>query len=384
MKYMITDAVKEQIDAYITHLIDGSSAESPLWNIEKIRSGKPNKWNYIDGCMMTAELALYDITGDRKYLDAADSFLGWFVEEDGTIRTYDLETFNLDNIKPGTSLLRLYTLTGKKKYRKAADILRRQLDAQPRTEAGNFWHKKIYPYQVWLDSLYMAQPFYMEYETRFNKMYCCEDSIRQFRTVEDVMKDPETGLYFHGYDESRQMYWADPKTGCSPSFWLRSLGWFLAALTDTAEATDESLYYEFRSLTKMLKDVVEAMLRWQGEDGMFCQVVTRPGDEGNYPETSGTALFAYAVLKAVRLGYLPERFREPAMRAFDGIVRRYLTTDENGTLQLGGICLVAGLGGADRRDGTPAYYYSEPVVVNEAKGTAPFILAYTEILRLQD
>lgn len=367
---------------YIEYLLAHSDAQHPMWNIEHIRSGKPNKWNYIDGCMVTAVLALYDITGDEKYLRFADDFVGWYVQEDGSILTYCAEEHNLDNINPAKNLFSLYAHTGREKYRKAMDTVRAQLDTMPRTRAGSFWHKEIYPWQVWLDGLYMAQPFYMQYETVFNRMRGCRDSFEQFARVEKYMRDPATGLYYHGYDESRAMYWADPVTGCSPNFWLRALGWFTVALVDTLEVMDEQLYYEYRKLQAVLRALADALLPWQHESGMFYQVVDQGQAEGNYLETSGTALIAYGLLKAVRLGYLPPKYRPFAEKAFYGTTQRYLSQDENGRPRLGGICLVAGLGGAQHRDGSLAYYFSEPVVENEAKGVAPLLLAYTELLRI--
>lgn len=367
---------------YFDSLLEQSDAQNPAWNIEKIRSGQPNKWNYIDGCMITAALALHEITGEAKYLRFADDFVGWFVQEDGSIKTYDAQEYNLDNVNSGKNLFALYRLTGREKYRRAMDTVRAQLDTMPRTKAGNFWHKQIYPWQVWLDGLYMAQPFYMEYETLYNEMQGCRDSFVQFQNVHRLLRR-EDGLYCHGYDESRQMYWANPETGRSPNCWLRALGWYAAGLVDTLQVMDEQLYYEYRTLQTILRQLVDAMLPWQAPDGMFFQVVDKPEAKGNYLETSGSALFAYAVLKAVRLGYLPGKYRAFAEKAFYGTLQRYLTQDASGTLSLGGICLVAGLGGAQRRDGSLAYYFSEPVLANEAKGVAPTLLAYTEILRIK-
>jgi unsaturated rhamnogalacturonyl hydrolase len=380
---MISQETDEKIRKYLDYLLENSSAESPMWNKEKILSGSPNKWNYIDGCMISAVLSMYELTKDEKYLKFADAFDGWFVQEDGSIKTYDPEEKNLDNLNAARNLYTLYQLTGKEKYRKAMDTARRQLEIQPRTKAGNFWHKQIYPNQVWLDGLYMAQPFFMQYETELNGMRGCQDSFHQFQNVERLMRDPKTGLYYHGYDESRQSKWSDPDTGCSQSFWLRSMGWFMASLVETDAVMHEALYYEYRYLQHMLKDVADAVLKVQDESGMFYQVMDRPEDDGNYLETSGTALIAYALLKGSRLGYLSERYADAGEKAFQGIVDKYLKINEDGTINLGGICLVAGLGGEDRRNGTPAYYYSEPVVENEAKGTAPFILAYTEIIKRQ-
>lgn len=369
------------LDKYIDFLLENSDASSPMWNIEQIRSGHKNKWNYIDACMISAYLELYEIKRDKKYLNFCDDFVSAFVNEDGSINTYDIEEYNIDNIRPGKNLFKLFELTGKKKYRKAMDTVYSQLKTMPRTDEGNFWHKKIYPYQVWLDGLYMAQPFYMEYETKYNRMRFCIDSFSQFENVERIMKDTNTGLYYHGYDESRQSLWCDKKTGLSKNFWLRSIGWFILSLVDTALAIDESLYYEFRRLQEMLYNLANDLLKFQDESGMFYQLVDRKDDKDNYLETSGSALISYAFLKAVRNKLLPKRFEDIGKMIFDGILDRYLCV-EGEELSLGGICLVAGLGGKENRDGSAEYYYSEPVVKNEAKGVAPLLMAYTEIIRL--
>ncbi|MCR4597657.1 MAG: glycoside hydrolase family 88 protein [Acetatifactor sp.] len=379
----MTRETDHQIQEYFEYLLQNSDAEHPMWNKELVRSGKQNKWNYIDGCMITAILALYEITGDEQYFLFAKRFVDAFVQEDGTIRTYDVKEYNLDNINTASNLFFLYEKTGEEKYKKALDLVRSQLDDMPRTKEGSFWHKAIYPNQVWLDGLYMAEPFYMHYETAFRKMGNSQDVLKQFQNVEKHMKDPATGLYYHGYDESREMYWANPETGCSANFWLRSIGWFTLALVETAQATDETLYFEKRYFQKLLENLIDALIPYQDESGMFYQVVNRADAQGNYLETSGTALIAYAILKAVRLGFLMPRYRVIGEKAFQGIADKYLSKNEDGTLKLSGICLVAGLGGKTHRDGSLEYYLSEPVVENEAKGVAPFLLAYTEMLRIE-
>ena len=288
---------------------------------------------------------------------------------------------HLDPLEESAAAALMEVYSAQKKYRKAIDLIRSQLETQPRTKEGNFWHKDIYPWQVWLDGTYMAQPFYMEYETRFNKMQGCIDSYKQFMNIRRHMRDPKTGLYYHGYDESRAMYWADPETGCSPNFWLRAMGWFMVAMVDVLERMDEQLYNEYRGIQAMLKQTIEDVHKFQDEEtGMFWQVMDHPGVEGNYLETSGTALFAYAVLKGVRLGLLPKRMAAWAEKAFYGTCDKYLSKNPDGSLQLDGICLVAGLGGKDHRDGSLAYYFSEPVVCNDAKGVGPLVLAYTEMI----
>ena len=375
-------ATEQLLDEYIDYLMDHSDSEHPAWNLEMIRSGKCNKWNYIDGCMITGILELYEITGEARFLDFADRFLSGFVEEDGRIRTYDPEEYSLDNVNPGKNLFPLYDLTGKEKYRKAIELVRSQLSTMPRTPEGNFWHKLIYPNQVWLDGIYMALPFYMEYEKRFDAQKDCQDIYRQIANVEIRMRDSKTGLYYHGYDASRKMYWADPDTGCSPNFWLRAEGWFILGLVDVLEIMkDLPMQAESVHLQHMLLDLARALSKYQDPSGLWYQLIALPELEGNYLETSGTALISAALLKAVRLGFLPESFRDIGEKAFYGIVDHRLTKNADGTPCVTGICLVAGLGGEQHRDGSFAYYLSEPVVQNDAKGVGPLLLAYTEMLR---
>lgn len=375
-------ATEQLLDEYIDYLMVHSDAEHPAWNLEMIRSGKHNKWNYIDGCMITGILELYEITGEARFLDFADRFLSGFVEEDGSIRTYDPEEYSLDNVNPAKNLFTMYDLTGKEKYRKAIELVRSQLSTMPRTPEGNFWHKLIYPNQVWLDGIYMALPFYMEYEKRFDAQKDCQDICQQIANVEIRMRDPETGLYYHGYDASRKMYWADPDSGCSPNFWLRAEGWFILGLVDVLEIMkDLSMQAESVHLQHMLLDLAKALSKYQDPSGLWYQLIALPELEGNYLETSGTALISAALLKAVRLGFLPESFRAVGEKAFYGIVDHRLTKNADGTPCVTGICLVAGLGGEQHRDGSVAYYLSEPVVQNDAKGVGPLLLAYTEMLR---
>ena len=375
-------ATEQLLDEYIDYLMAHSDSAQPAWNLEMIRSWKSNKWNYIDGCMITGILERYEITGEARFLDFADRFLSGFVEEDGRIRTYDPAEYSLDNVNPAKNLFTLYDLTGKEKYRKALELVRSQLSTMPRTPEGNFWHKLIYPNQVWLDGIYMALPFYMEYEKRFDAQKDCEDICRQIANVEIRMRDPKTGLYYHGYDASRKMYWADPDTGCSPNFWLRAEGWFILGLVDVLEIMkDLPMGAESVHLQHMLLDLAKALSKYQDPSGLWYQLIALPELAGNYLETSGTALISAALLKAVRLGFLPESFRAVGEKAFYGIVDHRLTKNADGTPCVTGICLVGGLGGEQHRDGSAAYYLSEPVVQNDAKGVGPLLLAYTEMLR---
>ncbi|MGN0387056.1 MAG: glycoside hydrolase family 105 protein [Lachnospiraceae bacterium] len=373
----------DKIENYIALLMEKSTPDYPIWNIEKVRKDIKSTWNYIDGCMIKAILEMYAITGEKKYLDFADDFVDAKVSEDGSIVGYRPEELNIDNINAGKTLFELYDITGKKKYRKAMDIIYSQIQMMPRTPEGNFWHKKIYPNQVWLDGLYMGQPFYAEYDTRFGGMKHYGDILNQFSNVIRIMRNPLNGLYYHAYDSSKEAFWCDKVTGLSQNIWLRAIGWFSMALLDTYEIIDPSADSFKKVLGDAFRDLMDAMIRYQHESGMWYQVVNFGDMDKNYLETSGSSIMAYAILKGVRLGVLSEEYRKYGEKAFDGITEKKLNVDENGELHMEGICLVAGLGGNARRPGTYDYYMSEPVVQDDAKGVGPYLLAYTEIRRIR-
>ena len=339
------------IDRYIDKLMT-SKPDLPFWNIEAIKQGKKPAWNYIDGCMMVSLLELYKTTKEEKYLEFVKGFVDYYVHEDGTILGYNKEKYSTDDVSETRVLFDLYAYTKEEKYSKAIEMVYEQVKTHPRTKEGNFWHKKIYPNQVWLDGLYMMHE--------------------------------KTGLYYHGFDSSKEMFWADKKTGLSKNFWLRSLGWFTVSLIDVYEYMNEQMYDEYHTIKMMFKETVDSLLKFQDQESkMFYQVPNFPNREGNYLETSGSSMIAYAILKGVRLKALPERYQKIGLEIFNGICNKYLTV-KNDDLNLGGICLVAGLGPETnlRRDGTFEYYMSEPVVENDAKGVGPFIMAYTEVKRL--
>lgn len=372
------------IEAYVQRIMEESTPDKPLWNIEKIHQGKVNGWNYIDGCMMAALLNLHKITGEKRYFDFAENYLDYYVREDGSMLGYREEEYNLDNICEGRVLFDVYEATGKEKYRKAIDILYGQLYRQPRTWEGSFWHKLIYPHQVWLDGLYMGQVFYTRYTTKYDNCAAYDDILNQFRTVRKRMYDPATGLYRHGYDASRKAFWAD-KDGRSQNAWLRSLGWFSAALIDVLAYSDPEKAEFRREITEIAQELAKNLLPYiDKESGMLFQVPNQVGREKNYPETSGSAMVAYFYIKGTRLGILDGSYAKVGADIFQSICKRYLY-ETDGKLNLGGICLVAGLGPDNnrRRDGSYEYYMSEPIVENDAKGLAPFLMTYTELLQAQ-
>ena len=373
--------MKDRIEEYILRLVERSTPEKTAWNLEKIREGKPATWNYIDGCMLTTLLSLSEITGDTRYAAFAERVTDHFVQEDGGILTFVPEKQQLDDFNEGRVLFPVYSMTGKEKYRKAAEMLHRTLAGQPRTKEGSFWHKKIYPNQVWLDGIYMAQPFEATYQLTFGNGDV-SDILKQVRIVRKKMRDPVTGLYYHGYDASRTAFWADPETGLSRCVWLRALGWFFMALADLAEILPEG--EDRAEIAGIFSDLAESAARYADpETGLYWQVVDQGGREGNYLESSGSSMIACGMLKGARLGLLDGKYSDLAGKTFGTLSGRL--TWKDGEPELGGICLVAGLGPESnrRRDGSFEYYISEPVVANDAKGVAPFVLCYTELRRAE-
>ena len=371
------------IDSYIEQLMTASTAEIPVWNIEKAREGKKSGWDYIDGCMILSLLEFYDTTKDEKYLKFADYYEDFRVHGDGSIDGYNKDAWNVDEVNGAKNLITLYTLTGKEKYKKAAANIYDQVVNQPRTKEGNFWHKKIYPNQIWLDGLYMVQPFYMEYEAKYNDSRNVSDIYKQFFNVYELMRDKETGLYYHAYDSSKMSFWCNKESGLSQNFWLRSLGWYAMALLDTLNKASDKTSDDWQKLKSIFVDFMGSMTHFQDKSGMWYQVPNMSDDEsikaGNYLETSGSAIMAYAMMKGARMALLPQEYADYGKKAFEGICEKYLKVEDK-KMHLGGICLVAGLGPENnrRRDGTFEYYMSEPIVSDDAKGVGPFILAYNE------
>lgn len=363
-------------EAYISRMILPSCPEAPLWNRESQIFGKPMKWNYIDNCMIKAVTMLYEVTGRGELLSYADGFMKAFVDEKGNIPTYAPADYNLDNINGGRVLMYLSEKTGDRRYELASRRLYdEQLSRQPRLSCGNFWHKGIYPSQIWLDGTYMALPFMAEYGIRESKPGLTDDVRAQLANVRSIMRDRDTGLYYHGYDECRAMEWADPKTGLSQEFWLRAMGWLCAALADVYAIAPDT------ETGEMLAELLDALRACQDDSGMFLQLPARAAMDGNYQETSGTLLYSYSALRAYRLGLAGSETRASGEKAFMAVTDRYITLGADGVPELSNICLMAGLGGAARRDGSARYYLSEQKVVNDAKGIAPYLMAYAELLK---
>ena len=343
---------------------------------------KSPKWTYPSAIVLDGAEYLYAKTGKKEYNDYISGFGEKLVQEDGTILTYELEKYNIDLLNSGNVLLYLYEKEKKEKYLKALQTLRRQIDGQPRTKEGSFWHKKIYPYQVWLDGLYMGMPFYAHYTHDFSKgaeaAKAYDDIVFQFDSVQKNLLDKKTGLLYHAWDESREQAWADKQTGLSPNFWGRAMGWYGMAMVDVLDYLPQNHPGRAR-LISYLRSYADAVIKVQDKDsGLWYQVLDKPLEKGNYTEATASAMFVYTMIKSVNKSYLPKSYKAYAKKGYDGIIKNLITVDPNGVVNLNKCCAVAGLGGKPYRDGSYEYYVNEEIRSNDAKGTGPFILASLE------
>jgi unsaturated rhamnogalacturonyl hydrolase len=352
------------------------------WYPDSILIGarKTARWDYEQGLMLKALERVWNRTGEAKYFTYLQKDLDQFVREDGTIRTYKLEDYNLDNLTTGHALLTMSqsSVPKQEKYIKAAQLLRKQLDGQPRTKEGGFWHKKVYQNQMWLDGLYMAEPFYAEYSAVFGKPEGFDDVAKQFALIEKHLVDPKTGLLYHGYDESKEQKWANKTTGQSPNFWDRGMGWYAMALVDVLDYFPQN-HPQRQQLIKDVQRLAPVLAKYQDpKTGTWALVVDQASRKGNYAEASGSSMFVYMLAKGVRMGYLDKKYADVAKKGYDGLLKTFVA-EENGALAFNGTVSVGGLGGNPYRDGSFEYYLSEPLRKNDLKGVGPFILASLEM-----
>ncbi|RAJ05320.1 unsaturated rhamnogalacturonyl hydrolase [Chitinophaga skermanii] len=351
-----------------------------IWPDSLVSSpGKPAKWTYEQTVMLRGIEGVWRQTGDGKYFAYIQKSMDFFIDEKGNIRTYKLKDYNIDNTMPGGLLLTLYEVTGKKKYLLAAQQLRQQLQEQPRTKAGGFWHKKIYPYQMWLDGLYMGEPFYTAYTKYFGPDSCYNDIARQFELMERFSIDQKTGLMYHGYDESREQKWSNPQTGKSPHVWARAMGWYGMALVDVLENFPAN-HPKRPALVAILNRYATTIAKHQHATSLlWYNILDKPGEARNYFESSASAMFIYTFLKGTRLGVLPVKYRAIGEKAYVELVKNFVQKNGEGYYDWHGTVAVSGLGGTPYRDGSYDYYMGEKVVVNDAKGMGAFIQAANEI-----
>ena len=359
-------------------LADGEMIHHPaLWTCDG--AAKP-KWEYTPTLMARTFVELYNATGDTTYLGHAQRFADEFIEPDGTIRTYKRSLYNMDRIQGGNFLILLHSVCPKPQYETAIETLRDQLREQPRTTEGGFWHKQVYAHQMWLDGLFTGTTFYARYAAWKPEPEAWSDVAKQFLIV-DRHTRKANGLNHHGWDESRQMGWSNPETGCSPETWGRAEGWYMMALCDVLELMPAA-QPERAELEAIVQRVADALLAVQDtQTHLWYQVPDRGGEEGNYLESTCSAMYCYAFAKGVRIGVLDRRYRDEARQVLEGLKTNKLVRDEQGVLSLMDCCAVAGLGGDPYRDGTYDYYIHERICSNDPKGIAPLILACLELAK---
>jgi unsaturated rhamnogalacturonyl hydrolase len=341
-----------------------------------------DRWHYEPGVALLAVQKVWEQTGAQPYLEYIRRTMDEFVTAQGEIRTYALEAYNLDQINMGKVLFLLHSEKGDECYRTAAYLLRKQLDLQPRTASGGYWHKKIYPEQMWLDGLYMACPFLAQFARAFDAAELFDEVAHQIAIFDRCNRDSQTGLLYHACDHSRSEGWANPETGCSPHFWARAMGWFMMALPDILDFFPAE-HPKRDMILQLFRDTTKAVLSVQDQaTGVWRLILDQGQRPGNYLEASASCMFVYALAKGLRMGYLDSSSLQALKRGYQGILDQFVEIDERGWANLHKICSVGGLGGTPYRDGSFEYYVSEPVVSNDYKGFGPFIMASLEMERV--
>ena len=362
--------------------------------------GPAASMGYEEGVLLDGLAAEWHVTAngaDFAYIKAA---VDKYVTADGTISGFKPQGHTLDDIEMGRATLLVYRVTQQEKYAKAAKFLHDQLAQQPRTASGGYWHKQIYPNQMWLDGAYMAEPFRAAYAATFQQPQDFDDIAKQLLLMDEHMRDPKSGLLRHGWDESKAMPWADKTTGLSPEVWGRAMGWYCMALVDLLDWFPAD-HPQRPALVAALNRTMAAVIKVQDpKSGLWWEVMDRPphegplmqkqpdgsirlgvakSDNGNYLEASASCMFTYALAKGVRLRYLPAADEANAQRAWEGIQKQFITTNSDGTLVLHGTVRVGGLGGTPYRAGDFAYYLKEAIVDQDLKGVGAFLLAGSEM-----
>lgn len=351
---------------------------------EKANYKEGKKWDYALHVTLYGMQELSDYTKEPKYAKFVEKSTSTWITPEGGISGFKIEDYNIDNIAPGRTLLNLYKQTGDERYKKAADLLHSQFEKHPRTDEGGFWHKKRYTSQMWLDGLYMGQPFYAKYTQLYGKKNdpAWDDIAKQFKLIDKNLYDPKSGLYWHGWDEKKVQNWADKETGRSKNFWGRAVGWWVMAQVETLESFPKD-HPARPELAAILKKTADGIVKWQdSKTGLWWQVMDQGDRKGNYLEGTATAMFVYSLAKAVRDGDLPKSYLDTAVKGYAGMIGQLTRVGDKGDVNLTQCCEVAGLGQPDKRDGTFEYYISEPIIENDFKGLGPFIQAGIELDQL--
>ncbi|MBN1182688.1 MAG: glycoside hydrolase family 88 protein [Bacteroidales bacterium] len=372
-----------QIDPldYAIKMADSEMKRNPdAWMLDFMKSPK---WNYTNGLVCTAFEQLWKVTGNEKYYNYIKEYADTIIDSLGNIDSYKLKDYNIDKINPGKFLFALYEKTGDTRYKNAIDTLREQMRTHPRTSEGGFWHKKRYPCQMWLDGLYMGTPFLAQYAYTFHEDSLFNDVAKQIHLIDIYTRDSVTGLYYHGWDESREQAWANKATGKSPNVWGRGMGWYAMTLVDVLDffPADHPKRYEIIDITRHM---AKAIAEYQDDStGVWYQVVDKGGEKGNYLESSASTMFVYFLIKAINNNYIDASYMPVTQKGYDGIIKQFIKENPDGTISISQACAGAGLGGNPYRDGSYEYYVNEFYRDDDPKAVGPFILLMLEFNKLE-
>ncbi|WP_246859294.1 glycoside hydrolase family 105 protein [Spirosoma sp. KCTC 42546] len=339
---------------------------------------KEPRWGYCNGLVCSALEQLWKKSGDEKYYTYIKGYADDLINPNGTIKTYTLSQYNIDAVNSGKILFALYEKTHDPKYEKAIRLLRSQMLTHPRTSEGGFWHKKHYPHQMWLDGLYMASPFLAQYAQVFNEPALFADVANQIQLIDRHNKDPKTGLYYHGWDESKEQRWADKETGKSPHVWGRGMGWYAMTLVDVLDYFPND-HPQRKQIIAITNQLAQTLATYQDKQtGLWYQVMDVGKQDGNYLESSGSTMFVYFLIKAAKKGYIDQKYADVARKGYDGILTNFIKTQPTGIVTITDACAGAGLGGTPYRDGSYEYYCKEAKRDNDPKSVGPFIMLALE------
>lgn len=340
------------------------------------RGGSPTSWTYEDGCVWKGALDLHAATQDKAFFDYVLTEMQTRILPDGTIAGFRPGEYSLDNVNAAKVLFPMYAATGEARFRQAMEPTMAELHGHPRTQSGNYWHKRVYPSQVWLDGVYMAQPLQTAYAKLTQQPALFADTVHQLQVIEKVLKKPENGLYYHGWDESRKERWSNPQTGLSQCVWGRAMGWWTAALVDIYAESDGLDPAGRAEVARITRDTLAALVKARSKRGLWYQVVDQPDRDGNYEEASASLMISYGLLKGARLGIVGAKEKAIGRDSLKACIDTFLMPEAlNGTVS------VAGLGGRNYRDGSYEYYLTEKVRANDAKGVGPLFWALSEAMR---
>lgn len=377
-----TDSVSAKMDglALAKNMANSEIARTP--DAQYLDFREQPKWEYTNGLVCSAMLKVWETTDDQKYFNYAKAYADSMINEEGAIKTYKLSDYNIDRVNPGKFLIDLYKETDQENYKRALEMLRKQMEEHPRTTEGGFWHKKRYPSQMWLDGLYMGSPFLAKYALNFNEPALFDDVANQIYLIDKYAYDSITGLYYHGWDESREQAWANKETGLSPNFWGRAMGWFAMALVDVLEYLPND-HPKREMIETIANKLATGILAYRdAEKGVWYQVIDQGNREGNYLEASASSMFSYFLLKGSNMGIFDPSLTEAAKKSFEDVTKEFVVNNEDGSISLTNICAVAGLGGNPYRSGTYEYYINEARRDNDPKGVGPYIMAALEYNKL--